>query len=54
MATTGKPQKTEATEPTETPVDYMKDAPPARPYSEAITPEHRKFLETNGVSVTED
>lgn len=51
MATTGKPQKTEAVE---EPVDYMKDAPPARPYSEAITPEHRKFLEANGVSVTED
>lgn len=51
MAAVGKPEKAELTEKT---VDYMKDAPPARPYSEAVTDEHRKFLEAHGVAVTED
>ena len=37
--------------PKEVEVDYMKDAPPARPYSEAITDEHRAALEEAGFKV---
>lgn len=32
-------------------VDVMKDAPPERPYGEAITDEHREFLRENGTVV---
>lgn len=34
-------------------VDYMADAPKARPYSEAITDEHRRVLKDEGVVVEE-
>jgi len=41
------------TPPAEEQIDPMADAPPARPYEEAITPEHREFLSTQGVVVAE-
>jgi hypothetical protein len=46
MAAVGKPKEPVLTE---EPVDYMKDAPPPRPYSEAISDKHRKFLEDNKI-----
>lgn len=30
--------------PSETPVDFMADAPPARPYSEAISDEQKELM----------
>lgn len=33
--------------------DYMAEAPQARPYSEAVTDEHRKLLSANGIEVPE-
>jgi hypothetical protein len=50
MATVGKqdtPKKDE--KPTEVEVDYMRDAPPERPYADAVTEEHRAFLFGRGV-----
>jgi hypothetical protein len=38
-------------EPEETSVDAMMDAPDARPYADAVTDEHRKFLAEQGVIV---
>jgi len=34
-------------------VDYMAEAPPARPYSEAITDSHRALLAVHGIDVPE-
>lgn len=31
--------------------DYMADAPPERPYGEAITDEHRALLASQGIDV---
>ncbi len=50
MASTPKSKPAPAEEPT---VDFMADAPPERPYSEAITSEHREMLSANGVIVPE-
>lgn len=49
MAATPKAEK--PAEPQEVEVDYMADAPKARPYSEAITDEHRKVLEEAGIPI---
>jgi hypothetical protein len=32
-------------------IDFMAEAPPARPYGDAITAEHRALLAANGVNV---
>lgn len=34
-------------------VDYMADAPPARPYSEAVSDEHRALLAEHGIAIPE-
>jgi hypothetical protein len=53
MARTGT-SATKPEEPTGEPeVDYMADAPPARPYSEAISESHRELLAAHGISVPE-
>jgi hypothetical protein len=54
MATVGKQAKDEAPVPTETEVDYMADAPPARPYSEAVSDKHRAFLTENNIPLPKD
>lgn len=46
MAAVGK-KKAEDSQEQE--VDFMADAPPARPYHEAVSDEHRQLLGENGV-----
>ena len=55
MARTGSiPPRPEAVEPGSEPeVDFMSEAPPARPYHEAVTPVHRALLADSGVIVPE-
>jgi hypothetical protein len=50
MARTGATEKPTDAEPV---VDFMVDAPPARPYGDAITDQHRALLAENGVTVPE-
>ena len=46
------PKAVEKTDPPkEVGVDYMAEAPPARPYSDAITDEHRSALKEAGFEV---
>ena len=49
MATVGKKKQDE--EVTEKEVDFMADAPPERPYHEAVTDEHRQILAEAGIPV---
>jgi hypothetical protein len=53
MATVGNENKKKPAEPVEEPVDYLRDAPPARPYSDAVSDEHRKALAEVGIIVPE-
>jgi hypothetical protein len=53
MARTGAAPSEKSVDPaTEPEVDFMAEAPPARPYSEAITEAHRELLAINGVDVS--
>ncbi len=51
MASTPKPKPVPSDSNEEPTVDFMADAPPERPYSEAITTEHRALLAENGITV---
>lgn len=51
MARTGTPSTTPDSPASEPEVDFMADAPAARPYADAITPGHRELLTTAGITV---
>lgn len=52
MARTGTPApKPLAADLPEQEVDYMAEAPPERPYSEAVSESHRELLATAGIHI---
>lgn len=51
MARTGTPAAKPEEPGQEQEVDYMSEAPPARPYAEAVSESHRELLATAGIHI---